>query len=982
MVRVQQLEKELPLIEKEFLRQTNYSSFFYNAGIDWHPNKHIEKSCITKRGLPRFIMDSYEETKAPPRLFLLDKFDVGGAGACLRRYTNPSFFTEEAATLGTTNPDMQREKKSRKGKRRGTHWRNGRTSEALPTPHSKLHQLLLEEKIETNASDHAHHVKLKRRLNGFPFDLKTGQSYLEKILKDRSPDHKLSKEVSVGLAGCELEAEVERHFNGSENRDMELTNKNPYLKPETKNVVSNIFKGEIDLISDGEHYDSLKGNNILEAHNSSSNRHEDVSEKKIIVDRESKAKATAVGYQPDDVTSEVDIYIDLLASDPQMDFDPNLKGMTDFHVSSDRKQVPTLALTKSLHQARFPDCQSMGSPTLSDDGISSLKKCISTSSYSDAISKVAGCTHSGAELSNAYLFNEIYEAQNTYSPQKRRDHDAGCSDVADNSTLSSDNSELTVSNGISAQRDEDATLGDHGILKVQSRGLSAQSLLEIEPSISTESEIKLEHNSPFDSDTSTSPLQGDFGYSFGIFATNQTLASVQDKHLYTHESLSRAPNLSDSSYSRRASADQDIKESDDEDLYLHPDYGVLVKNEENLSTCSPKCHILNLSADDDSNLRVDPPNLTSENSSLKEVDRDILNDPPKLTPEDPPSPVLDLLPEAARINLEEVPPLPPLPPVQWRNRNNQPIPLAHENEAHSDNETPSFSQSMTNQKIHRHAVMSKDLPLVHESTSSNSVQDGSFSSLVNYILLNELHLPSQKLSPPGNKTDRSSLGEIESITQKLPLPANLDGMPQHDGHIEQNSNTISQGTTADVTDAGDIAEAHDFARMFQQNGAWVTRSKDNFFVQCSPYAEGSASTLEGDPAPLKTENEQTKVMKPNPVGESTWPSEAEQKINDVRAMKLPRLRNPLIDDVVAHDNSKLKKVKQRIDSEIKIPDGRDSLLEQIRAKSFNLKPAVVQRPSIQGPTTNLRVAAILEKAKTIRQAFAGSEDDDDDSWSD
>ena len=36
-------------------------------------------------------------------------------------------------------------------------------------------------------------------------------------------------------------------------------------------------------------------------------------------------------------------------------------------------------------------------------------------------------------------------------------------------------------------------------------------------------------------------------------------------------------------------------------------------------------------------------------------------------------------------------------------------------------------------------------------------------------------------------------------------------------------------------------------------------------------------------------------------------------------------------------------------------------------QSFNLKPAVAARPNIQGPRTNLKVAAILEKASTIRQ---------------
>lgn len=80
-------------------------------------------------------------------------------------------------------------------------------------------------------------------------------------------------------------------------------------------------------------------------------------------------------------------------------------------------------------------------------------------------------------------------------------------------------------------------------------------------------------------------------------------------------------------------------------------------------------------------------------------------------------------------------------------------------------------------------------------------------------------------------------------------------------------------------------------------------------------------------------------------------------------------------------------------------------------QSFNLKPAMASRPSIRtrAPDTNLKVVAILEKANAIRQvslsfslqslsacfrlsllynengyllqAFAGSDEDDDDSWS-
>lgn len=42
------------------------------------------------------------------------RFDVAGAGACLKRYTDPSFFKVETSAM--TRSDVQREKKIRKAK--------------------------------------------------------------------------------------------------------------------------------------------------------------------------------------------------------------------------------------------------------------------------------------------------------------------------------------------------------------------------------------------------------------------------------------------------------------------------------------------------------------------------------------------------------------------------------------------------------------------------------------------------------------------------------------------------------------------------------------------------------------------------------------------------------------------------------------------------------------------------------------------------
>lgn len=46
----------------------------FTAGVDWHPNLHSKQNLVTRGDLPRFVMDSYEECRGPPRLFLLDKY--------------------------------------------------------------------------------------------------------------------------------------------------------------------------------------------------------------------------------------------------------------------------------------------------------------------------------------------------------------------------------------------------------------------------------------------------------------------------------------------------------------------------------------------------------------------------------------------------------------------------------------------------------------------------------------------------------------------------------------------------------------------------------------------------------------------------------------------------------------------------------------------------------------------------------------------
>ncbi|KAG8377092.1 hypothetical protein BUALT_Bualt09G0132400 [Buddleja alternifolia] len=395
MTRVQQLETEVPYIEKAFLSQTDHSSFFYHAGdvgipylalvtklvtgVDWHPEPRIEQNLVTQGDLPRFIMDSYEECRGPPRLFLLDKFDVAGAGACLKRYTDPSFFKVD--TTAMTSADVQREKKTRKTKKKGPRWRNGETPEVLTASHAKLHQLFLEEPVENGVSKPSHRAKLRRRLNGFPFDSKSGSSYMEKLLKSPSPDHKVLHEATEKSSPLML-ATNDRVSLDRESVDTKTGPPSPdreeiLLKPlmyEPNDVakddkISVIPNSCPNIVTDGIKFTLDKV----------------IGEKVIAMDAESKREDSLTGYQSDDITSEIDNYVDAPSTiESEMDTDSELRLKSDFA----KKNQPLIYDANEDHlPTRSSDSHSTGDTTISYEG--TLEKEMSSSLSSDSPSTSA-----------------------------------------------------------------------------------------------------------------------------------------------------------------------------------------------------------------------------------------------------------------------------------------------------------------------------------------------------------------------------------------------------------------------------------------------------------------------------------------------------------------------------------------------------------------------------------------------------------------
>ncbi|XP_024004345.1 scar-like domain-containing protein WAVE 5 isoform X2 [Eutrema salsugineum] len=79
-------------------------------------------------------METYEQCRDPPPLHLLDRFDVGGPGSCLRKYSDPTFFRKELSNSSKADDvKVQRDQAHRKRKKKKLPQRNICRSRAVST---------------------------------------------------------------------------------------------------------------------------------------------------------------------------------------------------------------------------------------------------------------------------------------------------------------------------------------------------------------------------------------------------------------------------------------------------------------------------------------------------------------------------------------------------------------------------------------------------------------------------------------------------------------------------------------------------------------------------------------------------------------------------------------------------------------------------------------------------------------------------------
>ncbi|KFK28530.1 hypothetical protein AALP_AA7G008700 [Arabis alpina] len=123
--RVKRIESALSPLEKAVLSQTSHIHFAYTAGCEWHPRIKNGQRHFVQSDLPLCVMETYEKCRDPPPLHLLDRFDAGGPGSCLRKYSDPTFFRKELSNSSKADDvKVQRDQAHRKRKKKRLPQRN------------------------------------------------------------------------------------------------------------------------------------------------------------------------------------------------------------------------------------------------------------------------------------------------------------------------------------------------------------------------------------------------------------------------------------------------------------------------------------------------------------------------------------------------------------------------------------------------------------------------------------------------------------------------------------------------------------------------------------------------------------------------------------------------------------------------------------------------------------------------------------------
>ncbi|XP_022994964.1 protein SCAR3-like isoform X2 [Cucurbita maxima] len=132
-------------------------------------------------------MDSYEECRDPPQLHLLDKFDTGGPGSCLKRYSDPTFFRRISTSGKVSLEKVRSDKKAQKIKRKRSMMRNGEVTcgASIPSFNSSLQFNSISNEVASFSQTATADMRMKSDAgeSSNSFDSGTGSRYTGSVTK-------------------------------------------------------------------------------------------------------------------------------------------------------------------------------------------------------------------------------------------------------------------------------------------------------------------------------------------------------------------------------------------------------------------------------------------------------------------------------------------------------------------------------------------------------------------------------------------------------------------------------------------------------------------------------------------------------------------------------------------------------------------------------------------------------------------------------
>ncbi|KAK1302274.1 SCAR-like protein 2 [Acorus calamus] len=317
MARIKQIEYAVPSLEKSILTQTSHIHFAYTPGSDWHVNIQEEQNHFNHSDLPQLIMDSYEECRDPPCLYLLDRFDSGSPGVCLKRYTDPSYFRGVFATSGSMKEETSRGKKSYKLTKK--HQRRKREA---PEPSLMYSDSLASDTVSTSDS----RVKSELASRSTSFDFKSGLGYIEQVMGsnsnsyDEMKQNELFTQFNVDHSDedsieCDEKIQDAPDVCSTQESLLGQSAKGPSSvswDEKTEIIKPTCSGSQHDVLNDEVRSDSLPMSFELSSLESEGANTGNVDQEDILLDIEKMQHSSSSRNHFDEITSETDNYMDAL----------------------------------------------------------------------------------------------------------------------------------------------------------------------------------------------------------------------------------------------------------------------------------------------------------------------------------------------------------------------------------------------------------------------------------------------------------------------------------------------------------------------------------------------------------------------------------------------------------------------------------------------------------------------------------------------